>query len=442
MIFDTIRKSLKAEIPETEYENYISGLIFDEDASKSDLVVLKASNLFTAKWIESKYAPLIAHLFELQTGIKPEIKIGVGTVEKKEFKAQKFDSAVMITQKSKGTILNPSWTFDSFVVGSSNRFAHTAVLSAAEKPGRMYKALLIYGGVGLGKTHLLHAIGNKLSSDGKNVIYATIEQFMNDFTFHLRNQTMDRFREKYRSCDALLIDDVQFLSNKESTQEEFFHTFNELYENNKQIVMTSDKPPKHIGGLEARLKSRFEQGLIADIAPPELETKIAIVNKKCELNGIHLSSDVVGYIASNLGENVREIEGVIIKLNAYAKMMGQDITLDFAKSVLKDQLREKKEQVTIDHIVETVSKELNVKPSEIKSKSRNSAIVNARRIVIYLTRNLTPNSMPVIAAYFGMKDHTAVSHSIKKINEIIKNDSDFEIKLEELKNKITAKEEV
>ena len=265
---------------------------------------------------------------------------------------------------------------------------------------------------------------------------------MNDFTFHLRNQTMDRFREKYRSCDALLIDDVQFLSNKESTQEEFFHTFNELYENNKQIVMTSDKPPKHIGGLEARLKSRFEQGLIADIAPPELETKIAIVNKKCELNGIHLSSDVVGYIASNLGENVREIEGVIIKLNAYAKMMGQDITLDFAKSVLKDQLREKKEQVTIDHIVETVSKELNVKPSEIKSKSRNSAIVNARRIVIYLTRNLTPNSMPVIAAYFGMKDHTAVSHSIKKINEIIKNDTDFEIKLEELKNKITSKEEV
>ncbi len=442
MIFDTIRKLLKTELTEVEYNNYLLGLVFDEEASKSDLVVLKAANPFIAKWVESKYASKIAHLFEMQTGIKPEVRVGVGQTKKTKKESAKFDSAVSISQKSKSTILNPSWTFDSFVVGSSNKFAHTAAISVAEKPGKLYNPLFIYGGVGLGKTHLLHSIGNKLTIDGKNVIYATIEQFMNDFTSHLRNQTMDRFREKYRNCDALLIDDVQFLSNKEGTQEEFFHTFNELQSNGKQIVMTSDKHPKQIGGLEARLKSRFESGLIADIAPPELETKIAIINKKCELNGIHLSSEVVGYIAATLGESIREIEGVIIKLNAFAKMMGQEITLEFAKNVLKDQLRETRENITIDHIVEIVSKELNIKPSEIRSKSRSTSIVNARRIVIYLARNLTPNSMPIIANYFGMKDHTAVSHSIKKINETIKNDRDFEVKLEELKNKIKIKNEV
>ncbi|MDD3467045.1 MAG: chromosomal replication initiator protein DnaA [Campylobacterales bacterium] len=442
MIFDTIRKHLKSELSEVEYENYLAGLIFDEDASKSDLVVLKAANPFVAKWVESKYGPKIAHLFELQTGIKPEVKVGIGKAKKSQKDAHKFDSTVSIAQKNKSTILNPSWTFDSFVVGSSNQFAHTAALSVSEKPGRLYNPLFIYGGVGLGKTHLLQAIGNKLSDSGKNVIYATIEQFMNDFTSHLRNQTMDRFREKYRNCDALLIDDAQFLSNKESTQEEFFHTFNELQSNGKQIVMTSDKHPKQIGGLEARLKSRFESGLIADIAPPELETKIAIVNKKCELNGIHLNSEVTGYIAATLGESIREIEGVIIKLNAFAKMMGQEISLEFAKNVLKDQLRETRENITIDHIVDIVSKELNIKSSEIRSKSRSTMIVNARRIVIYLARNLTPNSMPMIATYFGMKDHTAVSHSIKKINETIKNDRNFEVKLEELKNKIKIKDEV
>jgi chromosomal replication initiator protein len=442
MIFDTIRKHLKSELSEVEYENYLSGLIFDEDASKSDLVVLKAANPFVAKWVESKYGAKIAHLFELQTGIKPEVKVGIGKPKKSQKDSGKFDNAVSIAQKNKSTILNPSWTFDSFVVGSSNQFAHTAALSVSEKPGRLYNPLFIYGGVGLGKTHLLQAIGNKLSDGGKNVIYATIEQFMNDFTSHLRNQTMDRFREKYRNCDALLIDDAQFLSNKESTQEEFFHTFNELQSNGKQIVMTSDKHPKQIGGLEARLKSRFESGLIADIAPPELETKIAIVNKKCELNGIHLNSEVTGYIAATLGESIREIEGVIIKLNAFAKMMGQEISLEFAKNVLKDQLRETRENITIDHIVDIVSKELNIKSSEIRSKSRSTMIVNARRIVIYLARNLTPNSMPMIATYFGMKDHTAVSHSIKKINETIKNDRNFEVKLEELKNKIKIKDEV
>lgn len=441
MIFDTIRKLLKTELTEMEYDNYLLGLIFDEEASKSDLVVLKAANPFVAKWVESKYGAKIAHLFELQTGIKPEVKVGVGAPKKSKKDGVKFENAISVSQKNKSTILNPSWIFDSFVVGSSNKFAHTAAISVAEKPGKLYNPLFIYGGVGLGKTHLLHAIGNKLTTGSKNIIYATIEQFMNDFTSHLRNQTMDRFRDKYRSCDALLIDDVQFLSNKEGTQEEFFHTFNDLQSNGKQIVMTSDKHPKQIGGLEARLKSRFESGLIADISPPELETKIAIVNKKCELNGIYLNSEVVGYIASTLGESIREIEGVIIKLNAFSKMMGQEITLDFAKNVLKDQLREKRENVTIDHIVGIVAKELNIKPSEIRSKSRSSAIVNARRIVIYLARNLTPNSMPIIATYFGMKDHTAVSHSIKKINEIIKNDKDFETKLEELKTKIMVKNE-
>jgi len=224
------------------------------------------------------------------------------------------------TPSTTSTKINPTYTFENFVVGSSNQFAYTAALSVAEKPGKAYNPLFIYGGVGLGKTHLLHAIGNFNIEKEKVVIYATIEQFMNDFTYHLRNKTIEKFREKYRDCDILLIDDVQFLSGKERTQEEFFHTFNELHNEHKQIVLTSDQPPKKIAGLEERLKSRFEWGLIADIQPPELETKIAIIKKKCELNGISLDDEIVNYLAANMDSNIREIEGVILKLNAYSTL--------------------------------------------------------------------------------------------------------------------------
>jgi len=441
MIFDVIQNLLKQEITKIDYERYIKQLTFDEKKSKSDQVVLITSNPYIAKWTESKFASKIAHLFELQTGTKPTITILVGKKDGAKFPPEESYKLPTISAKhTKSTILNPSFTFDSFVVGSSNQFAYNAALSASEKPGKDYNPLFICGGVGLGKTHLLNAIGNKLSDSGKSVIYATIEQFMNDFTSHIRNQTMDRFREKYRNCDLLLIDDVQFLSKKEQTQEEFFHTFNELLQHGKQIVMTSDKHPRKISGLDERLLSRFASGLTADIQKPELETKIAIIEKKCEINGIPLDHEVVQYIAAALDDNIREIEGVIIKLNAFSKMMNQKISLDFAKSVLKDQIKETKDHITIEQIIEVVSRELNIKPSEIRSKSRNSAIVNARRVVIYLARNLTTqNSMTPLAEYLGMKDHTAVSHAYKKINSIIDDNATFASKMEELKTKIRSK---
>ncbi len=431
-----VLQTLKREIPPLEYERYIKKLQYDTRKSRSNIAYFKTSNKLIAKWVMTKYADKIAHLFELENDIRPEIEITIG----KNKKDTPSSSVINYEQKiaSKSTKLNPSFTFESFIVGDSNQFAYTTAKSAAEKPGEQYNPLFLYGGVGLGKTHLLQAIGNYHLNLGKIVIYTTLEQFMNSFTSHLRSQTMDRFREKFRECDLLLIDDVQFLSRKEQTQEEFFHTFNELHNAKKQIVMTSDRQPNKIAGLVDRLKSRFEWGLMADIQPPGLETKIAIIQKKCELDGIRLEKDIINYIAANMGDNIREIEGTLIKLNALGSMLNQPITMEFTKNAIKDQLKEKRESIDIDDIVKIISKELNIKPSDIRSKKRTKNVVNARRIVIYLARNLTPNSMPQIALYFGMKDHTAISHTMKKINEIIDNDENFKVQLEELSNKVNT----
>ncbi len=425
---------LKKEIPQNEYDRYLKKLVYDTKASRSNYALFHAPNLFVAKWIKTKYSDKLAHLFELHTQVRPNIEIIVG----KSTPRNSETSVVTSTEKSskKSTHLNPSLTFESFIVGDSNQFAYTTAKSVAEKPGKLYNPLFIYGGVGLGKTHLLQAIGNYRVGLGDTVIYTTLEQFMNAFTSHLRSQTMDRFRDKFRACDLLLIDDVQFLSRKEQTQEEFFHTFNELHNAHKQIVITADRPPNKIAGLVDRLRTRFEWGLLADIQPPGLETKIAIIEKKCELDGIPLNKEVVHYIATHMGDNIREIEGTLIRLNAMASMLGQEITLEFAKNAIKDQLKEKKESVSIDDIVKIVARELNVKPGDITSKKRTKNVVNARRTAIYLARHLTPNSMPQIAVYFGMKDHSAVSHAMKKIDEIIEKDENFKVMLEELSNKI------
>lgn len=438
MIFDSIILRLKESVNEMEFNRYLKNIKYIENQSKSDLAVLEVTNPFIASWIKTKYAEKIADLFELETNVKPKIEIKIKS--KKNQKVKIKEGLIQDIKLTKSTILNPAYTFNSFIVGHSNQFAYTVAKSVCEQPGKLYNPLFIYGGVGLGKTHLLQSIGNIFASQEKVVIYVTIEQFLNDFTDHLRNKTPDRFREKYRNCDLLIIDDIQFISGKEKIQEEFFHTFNELYQSKKQIVLAADKEPRNIAGLEDRLKSRFVWGQVADIQPPELETKIAIIKKKCELDFINLPNDVIEYIATNMDENIREIEGTIIKLNAFSKMIGQQITLEFTKEVLKEQIKEKKENITIDQIIEVVSKELNVKPSEIKSKSRSQSIVNARRIVIYLARNLTPNSMPIIANYFGMKDHTAVSHAMKKINEIINNDANFKVIISQLSNKINTNE--
>ncbi|WP_170000516.1 chromosomal replication initiator protein DnaA [Campylobacter sp. RM9328] len=436
MLADEVLKLLSTEISPNEYECYIKQLKFNEKASNSENIVFNAPNELIARFISTRYSDKIAHIFEVKTGIKPKINI---TLQNKA-KSTKQNQQVDVKQiKTQSTLLNPSYKFENFVVGDSNQFAYLSCKAVSERLGSVYNPLFIYGPTGLGKTHLLQSVGNFCINNGKVVICVTSEQFITDFTYHINNHSMERFREKYRKCDVLLIDDVQFLGKTDKIQEEFFHTFNELHSKNGQIVMTSDKPPKMLKGFEERLKSRFEWGLIADITPPELDTKVAIIQKKCEFDKIYLNKDVINYIATNMGDNIREIESAIINLNAYATLMRQEITLEFAKNVMRDQIKEKRENISLENIIEIVSKELNIKPSDIKSKSRSANIVEARRIAIYLVKNLTPNSMPQIASYFGMKDHSAVSHNIKKINELIENNEIFNLRVIELKNKILTK---
>ena len=436
MVANEVLELLSKEILPSEFECYIKQLKFNEKSSNSTNVVFNAPNEIIAKFIQTKYASKIAHLFEVKTGQKPVINVLAATKTQSK-PAKKVDVKEI---KAQSSLLNPSYTFENFVVGDSNQFAFLSAKAVSEQLGKIYNPLFIYGPTGLGKTHLLQSVGNFCLNGGKMVICVTSEQFITDFTYNLNNHSMERFREKYRNCDVLLIDDVQFLGKTDKIQEEFFHTFNELHAKNGQIVMTSDRQPKLLKGFEDRLRTRFEWGIIADITPPELDTKIAIIKKKCEFDKIYLDKDVINYIATNMGDNIREFESAIINLNAYARLMRQEITLEFAKNILRDQIKEKRENINLENIVEIVSKELNVKPSEMKSKSRSKNIVEARRIVIYLAKNLTPNSMPQIAQFFNMKDHSAVSHSIKKINELIETNEYFKVRVEELKNKILTKE--
>lgn len=439
-IGSTVLNLLKDEISESDYKRYIKQISYCTEQSKSDLARFNAPNLLVANWIKTKYSHKIAHLFELKTGVRPQIEIGLPQKKNKSKASKKAQDIATQNKPVTHSLLNPSYTFDNFVQGSSNNFAYVAALNVAKAPGTIYNPLFIYGGVGLGKTHLLQAIGNYNQDLGKSVIYTTVEQFINDFTRHIRNGTMDRFREKYRLCDLLLIDDIQFLSGKEATQEEFFHTFNELKDANKQIILTSDKKPKEIAGIEDRLISRFEWGLLADIQAPELETKIAIIKKKCEINHVMLNNEVVDYIATVIDSNAREIEGILNKLHGFSQMMNKELTLEFTKDVLKDHIKEKRDNISVEDIMKVVSKELNIKPSEIRSKSRTKNIVYARRVAIYLTRTLTQNTMPELAKFYGMKDHTSVSHTMKAIEKLLNEDANFKLKIDELSNKITSHE--
>lgn len=437
MIQTEILELLGKEISPNEYETYIKCLKFNAKSSNDENIIYEAPNEFVAKYIHTKYSQNLEYLFELKSGKKA--KIFINSPRQKNIKKAQINE--INSQKIQSSPLNPSFTFENFIVGNSNQYAYFSAEAVAKNLGdNNYNPLFIYGPTGLGKTHLLQSIGNFCLKNNKIVIYVTSENFITDFVYNLHNKTMNKFREKYRNCDVLLIDDVQFLGRTDQIQDEFFHTFNELYSKNGQIVMTSDRKPKMLKNFTDRLRSRFESKLLADITPPELETKIAIIKKKCEFDGIYLNEDVINYIATNMGDNIREIESAIINLNAYAKMLHQDITLEFAKNVMRDQIKEKKDNITIENIVEIISKELNVKPSEIKSKSRKQNIVEARRIGIYLAKNLTPNSMPQLANFFGMKDHSAVSKNIKKIYEIIQSDEYFKIRIEELKNLVLKKE--
>ena len=331
--------------------------------------------------------------------------------------------------------LNPKYTFDDFVTGSGNQFAHAAARAVGERPSKAYNPLFLYGGVGMGKTHLMQAIGHeiKLRSPEKSICYVSSERFTNDMINSLRYSKMTGFRDKYRNMDVLLVDDIQFLVNKERTQEEFFHTFNALHECMRQIVIASDRPPKELAEIEDRLRSRFEWGLIADIQPPDLETKVAILQKKAESEQVMLPTDVALFIASNIRSNVRELEGALIRLTAYASLTGAEVNLQVAQEVLKNLIDSQVRKITIESIQKAVSEQFGLRLAEIKLKNNSRVIVFPRQIAMYLAKHLTDASLPEIGRQFGGKHHTTVLHSVDKIDTQRKTDKD----LNRVLNKLT-----
>jgi len=323
--------------------------------------------------------------------------------------------------------LNPRYSFDTFIVGSSNQFAHAACRAVAEAPSRSYNPLFIYGGVGLGKTHLMHAIGHYVlqHDPSQKLTYISSERFMNEMINAVRYDRILDFRERYRSVDLLLVDDIQFVSGKEGTQTEFFHTFNALYDAQKQIVLSSDRPPHEITALEERLRSRFEWGLIADIQPPDLETKVAILKRKAEAEAVPLPDAVAIYIAGRIKSNIRELEGSLIRLIAYASLTGREITLDLTKEVLKNVLDQDDKAVTIEGIQKFVADHYGSKIADLKSRNNSKSVAMPRQIAMYLCKQLTSASLPEIGRSFGGKHHSTVIHSIKKVEELRKNEADF-----------------
>ena len=338
--------------------------------------------------------------------------------------------------------LNPKYTFDTFVVGNNNKFAHAAALAVAESPGKMYNPLFIYGEAGLGKTHLMHSIAHFILSQdpGKKVIYVTSESFTNELIEAIRNgnnTAITSFREKYRNVDVLLIDDIQFIIGKESTQEEFFHTFNELHGNKKQIIISSDKPPKEIETLEARLRSRFEWGILADISAPDYETRMAILHKKEEMDGYNIDNAVIQYIATNIKSNIRELEGALNKLVALSNLENKEITVDLAENALKDIISpDQKREVTPQLIIDTVAEHFHISPSDIASNKRNSEIVVPRQIVMYLCRNMLDIPLKQVGSFVGKRDHSTVIHGINKIEEELKTSETMRNTLDIIKKKL------
>ncbi len=359
------------------------------------------------------------------------------------FNAQSVTPAkkVQTDAKSIAGMLNPRYTFDSFVVGASNRFAHAAALAVAQEPGRVYNPLFLYGGVGLGKTHLMHAVGRYTLEHHQDmkVVYVSSERFTNDMVNSIMNRTNEEFRAKYRQADLLLIDDIQFVAGKEQTQEEIFHTFNALYEANKQIVFSSDRQPKEIPTLEDRLRSRFEWGLTADIQPPDLETRVAILQKKAISEGYNTSNEVMTFIAKHIQSNIRELEGALIRVMAYADLHGKNPDPELAMEALKDVVSPTAfQQITIPNIQEVVANHFGIKVSEMRSKKRTREIAFPRQIAMYLARELTDTSLPRIGEYFGGRDHTTVIHACEKIKGESSYDTGLAALINELKERLKA----
>lgn len=434
-VCNQIKLRLAQIVSEDNFKTWIDPITFLQYNDGVCSVVVP--NAFFRDWIIENFEPLFKTLLKDLTKVETKVEY---FLKKEDVKVEKRGVAPKRAESSE--LFKPRYTFENFVVGASNQFANAACLAVANNPGKVYNPLFIYGGVGLGKTHLLNAVGNLLlgrnAVNSSRICYITAEEFTNELINSLRFEKMDDFRNRFRKMDVLLIDDIQFIAGKERTQAEFFHTFNALYDNMKQIVVTSDKFPKDISNFEERLRSRFEWGLIADIQPPDLETKVAILNKKAELENVMLPQDVAFYLASNVEHNIRVLEGSLIRLGAFASLHNVPISMDLAKEVMGHLIKEKKREITVDIIIKDVSSYFSIKGSDIKSLKRIKSIMLPRQIAIYLSRKLTNASLVSIGEKFGGKDHATVIHSIKKIEQEIKTKGELKEAVEKIEQKIKS----
>jgi chromosomal replication initiator protein len=406
---------------------------------KEQLVTLEIPNRFFNDWIEDNYPEIISDAIGAILGSPITVRFKIA--EKIDPDVKKMDMRLENRRQklaSRGIYLNPKYTFKNFVTGPSNAFAHAAAEKVAESPGKVYNPFFVYGGVGLGKTHLMTAIGNAVIDKRPDisVIYVSAEQFTNEVVSAIRHERMSELKDKYRNVDLLLLDDIHFIANKTQTQEEFFHTFNAIYERQKQIVISSDRPPKEIGAVTDRLKSRFSMGLIADIQPPELETKVAILQKKSEMEKIYIPEEVAYYLAAKVKSNIRELEGCLIRLGAQASLTGKPITKDMAKSILKDLIEEDEKPITTDSIQKIVCDHFALKLSDIKAKKRTKEVALPRQIAMYLSKQFTNLSLNDIGKNFGGKDHATVIYSCKQVEEKRTKDEAFNRMIESLLRKI------
>ncbi len=441
---------MREELGKVGFETWIGPLNFL--ALQNGTANVEAPNRFFRDWVHDHYLDMMRKSVAAVVGDRIEIKLTVGkestgnghasghTIAAKAGEPARAGTSLRSGPERRGPQphLNPRYTFDEFVVGSSNQFAHAAALAVSNQPGEKYNPLFIYGGVGLGKTHLATAIGHHLYSSGshpRRVLLMPAEIFMNELISSLRRDRMGDFKEKFRRVDALILDDIQFLAGRERTQEEFFHTFNSLHSDRHQIVLTSDKMPREITGLEERLRNRFESGLITDISAPDLETRVAIVQKKAMLESLSLPPDVALYIAQHVSSNVRELEGCLTRLAALASMNRAPITIEFARQALRDLIRAHDLKPDIEIIQKIVSDFFHIRLADLKSKKRTQHIAFCRQVAMYLCRKMTDSSFPTIGEHFG-RDHSTVIHAFNLIHRRISNDSAFRFSIEKIEREL------
>lgn len=423
----------KKECSQSEWDNYIKLLSLDTKNTKGEDIVFNAPNMYIAGFISRKYTKKIQDFYKNLTGHNINIQIKYGDL--KPLKNKKINTSQI---KEQSNLLNQTMTFETFICGKSNQLAFELCKACIDEKhfGKSFNPIFIHSPSGLGKTHLLHAVGNACMELEKKIIYKRAEQFTKDFTDALRNKTIEKFDKYYDGCDLLLIDDVQFFAKTEATQEAFFNIFETITDISGQIILTSDMPPNLLKGIDKRLQTRFAKSAMADISIPELETKIAIIKKKCEINKIELNSQIINYIATSLGDSVREIEGIMTTIHGYNKILNQEIDINIIQKLLKDHIKDQNQNINIDDILKIVSKELNVKIEDIKSNSKKPTIVKARRITIALSNEFITNSMSTLARVLGFRDHTSISHNLKTIEKMLKIDEDFKIIVNDLKTKI------